>query len=401
MGKQEQKPMEYTPEADMGTYQTGSTQPPKHYRGVIAALLITVTCLGGLASALGIINIRLLAQLEEQADNASASVHQQGNSLPTKGHTPDNLAPTLPKPHNWGLELVVPETTDSPSTEEILSKSTDSSVAILCQYASGSTADLNGLVVDALGYIVTNAHALEDASTISVTLSDGRQFPATLVGMDGFTDLAVIFIDAPGLTEAEFVNSNLLVMGDFLASIDQKQTIQAGALLGNNHSYTVGGGNILLVGTDLKNFTGPIYNGQGQIAGIGSAFLADCCEGGNKSCAISSITVKSVVEQIIAYGFVPGRPCLDVDLETVQTVHQQYWHLPGGLRVTHIEPGAVTAAGLEPGDIITALNGQNVTDWKSYYQALWGLTPGQQVQVQVFREGQYIPLTLTVAQSGR
>lgn len=401
MGNQEQKPMEYTPEADMGTYQTGSTQPPKHYRGVIAALLITVTCLGGLASALGIINIRLLAQLEDQADNASASVHQQGSSLPTKGHSSNDLAPTLPKPHNWGLELAVPEGVSAPSAEDILSKSTDSSVAILCQYASGSTATLSGLVVDKIGYIVTNAHALEDASAISVTLSDGRHFPATLVGTDGFTDLAVIFIDAPGLTEAEFVNSDLLAMGDFLASIDQEQTVQAGALLGNNHSYIIGNGNIRLVGTDLKNFTGPIYNGQGQIAGIGSAFLADCCEDGNKSCAISSITVKSVVEQIIAYGFVPGRPCLDVDLETVQTVHQQYWHLPGGLRVTHVEPGIGAATVLEPGDIITALNGQPITDWKSYYQALWGLTPGQQVQVQVFREGQTMTRTLTVARSGR
>lgn len=209
----------------------------------------------------------------------------------------------------------------------------------------------------------------------------------------------MIFIDAPGLTAAEFVNSQSLDQGDFLASVCDRQTLSEGSLQDNTNGYPLGDDLVYLMRTDLAHFVGPVYNAQGQIAGFGSIFLSDCCPGTNVT--LSSITVKAVVEQLIAQGSMAGRPMVDAAMEEVQPLHQRYWNLPSGLRFTQVKEGSFAAmAGLETGDILISLGGHPITDWESYYRALWNFCPGQQVDATVYRNQQYITISITVAQSG-
>ena len=306
---------EYYPEPDTGTYQTGSTQPPKHYRGLIAVLLIAVTTLGSLASALGILNIRLLMELEQKNAEKSHLSLLDTDTQNTLGN--QNQEPEIPQiPADHQLEMTFSDTSEevSLSAQQILSKNADSTVTVQCVTTCGETNTLLGVVVDAKGYILTNAAAVSDASRVYITLPDGRNLRAALVGADRFTDLAVLYIDAQGLTPAEFYPSDTLRAGDFLAVLCAYGTLDAGTVGQQRNIFHVGSDKIAMLSTDLPHVAGPIFNGSGQIVGFGSRILTSFCESG---AALSSESIRDILDRIMQCGTIPGRPTLSLELEEV------------------------------------------------------------------------------------
>lgn len=396
MRKQFSEPTEYASRTDPSTYQTGHTMPPKYYRGVIAILMMAVIFLLGLASALGVINLRLLLESERHnASQAPVSVYVEGNgaSDPTDAHTA--TPPALPQAPSVEVPLAEPAPQAQPSQEQILSCSSRTTVSVQCRLRSGEVIRLPGVIVDAAGYILTGAVA-NQAEHICVFLPDGTIHPAALVGADGFSDLAVIYIRADGLTAAEFVDSDRLRPGDFLGSVEDGSKLNSGTLQTRQHHHGLGTGTLTVMHTGLGSFHGPLYNAHGQLAGFGVPFLESCCDHNGGGLALSSASVKNIVEQLIRQGYVRGRPTLGAQLEELEKSHQRYFGLPSGLVVTSADPSGT----LLPGDILTGINGQPVTDWHSYYRLLWNTQSGDLVKLTLFREGRQLQLELTVSLTG-
>ena len=253
-----------------------------------------------------------------------------------------------------------------------------------------------GVIMDQAGFLITNAYPISDSSRVFVQLSDERSFRATVVGTDEFTDLAVLFIEADGLEAAQFAATDDLQTGDPIVYIGAQREMLEGSVCCHTAGYTVGSEELSLLKTDLRDISGPIFNACGQIVGFSTPFITD------DSCAmaIPSSLVKDVAEQIIETGTISGRPTLGAELEEVQPLHQQYWQLPQGLRVTRNFRENAQLQGLEPGDILVSLNGKPITDRESLCAVLRTLRGGDRVTATVVRDNQTITLTLTIQSSG-
>lgn len=399
MAKRKSETTEFFPERDAGTYQTGSTQPPKSHRGLIAVLMMVIIFLGGVTSVLGWTNVHLLMKLAENQhadDHASLSV-ETGSPSQNVVTEEELQEPCVPQQPQLELALAEPDENSAAADPQELSVDDNALVSIRCVDTDSVITELAGVVISQDGYILTNAHPLTGASRIYVLLADGSRYRAALVGLDAFTDLAVLYIDARDLTAVEFATSSALDTGDFVAAFSGDDTVSRGSIRQNNSVCSIGSEALNLMYTDIHQARGPMFNADGQIVGFGSAFLEGCFACDKEGIAVSSVTIKDTVEQLLQSGCVPGRPCLGVKLEEVQTLYQRYWQLPCGLRVTGVEAGSqAELEGLQTGDIITHLNGCEISDWESLYGALWNLRPGQQVTLTVFRDGSTEEITVTI-----
>lgn len=396
MAKRKSETTEYIPEWDCGTYQTGSAKPQKEHRGIIALLMIMVITLGGIASAMGILNIRLLqklAQANASTDQVPLLVDGTQGNVPN-GKNGDLDAPSLPNQADWDLPLEEADQTSLPA-EEILQRNDDAIVSIHCENPD-TDAVACGVIMDETGYLITNAYPIYGCSHIYVTLSDGRYFRASVVGTDEFTDLAVLYVDAPDLVAAQFADDSTLAAGDPIVFIGADREAREGKLTSAATNYAIGSDDLSMLQTDFDHICGPIFNDCGQIVGFSSSFLGT----DSISLALPSGEVKKIVDQIIETGTIHGRPCLGAEMEEVEKLHQQYWQLPQGLRVTRTFRGDSQLNGLEPGDILIKLGGTEITDRESLCAVLRNLNFGQQVTATVIRDGQTITLTLTVHPSG-
>ena len=210
---------------ERGVYQTGSTQPPKRRGALTAVLLVAVIFLAGIAGILGVWNIRLFAALQEKTGSDISLSLQDDGRYESLGSHLQATEVTIPQEAGPSIDLSdapkAEETLSQPgglSLQEIYEKSIDSVVSISCSTQSG-TATGTGLVISADGYLITNYHVIEDASYVTVQLTDQRVLPAAVVGKDAASDLAVLYVEAEDLTAAEFGNSDSLRVGDSVCAI--------------------------------------------------------------------------------------------------------------------------------------------------------------------------------------
>ena len=195
-----------------GKYETGRTRPPKSHNGLIAILLVVVIFLSGLVSFLGVLNVKLFAELKSQPKEDEEPVSFVSDTEETQdvSYLSDPTAPTAGSAEEPEADpdtfLLNPSPDSVPnipqeqglSLQDIYEKSIGSVVSISCA-GRGSASTGTGVVMTASGYLVTNAHVVEGAREVTVLLSDERQFPAKLVGADAVSDLAVLRIEAENL----------------------------------------------------------------------------------------------------------------------------------------------------------------------------------------------------------
>ena len=409
---------------DPSIYGTGRTNPPKNRGGIIAFLLVLVIFLGGLASVLGILNVRLFTQLKEQSKKQGDSlsfVAQPGEqyletspavtvtepvSADTEtDHSRIDLAPvpgTMPNvPQEGGLPL-----------QQIYAENVHSVVSVSCTVSGGSTTG-TGVVLTRDGYIVTNSHVVDDALTISIELTDGRSFPAALVGSDAVSDLAVVHIKADGLIPAIFGDSSSLQVGDSVTAIGDplgkslRGTFTDGIVSAINRDVPVGGRTMTLIQTNAVlnpgNSGGPLLNCFGQVIGITTLKIGsfvDTTGAEGIGFAIPSTTVKVVVDQLIRQGFVSGRPTLGIAGESVSLFYQRYYFMPAGLFITRVDPGSDAAAkGIQTDDILISINGTPVASMDDLNRALYLCEVGESVEAIIHRAGKQYRVTLTISES--
>ena len=253
----------------------------------------------------------------------------------------------------------------------------------------------SGIVFDATGNVVTNHHVVQGASRFQVTLADGKQYPARLVGSFPADDLAVLHLDASGLHPAAFADSSKLQVGDVALAIGNPLGLQSSvtegivSALGRtvNEDNGVALPNVIQTSAPINpgNSGGALVDLQGQVIGIPTLAATDPQLGGGAAAgigfAIPSNTVRDIATQLINQGKVTNSHRAWLGVEVAATT-------AGGLLVTKVATGGPAAkAGIHAGELITAVQGTVTPDPATLADVLAGLHPGQTVRVAVTRPG--------------
>jgi serine protease Do len=279
---------------------------------------------------------------------------------------------------------------------------------ILEPQASGS-----GVIISDQGYVVTNNHVVENSQSLEVIYADDTKVPATLVGADSYSDLAVLKVEGEVPATAELGDSSVLQPGEPVIAIgsplgDFKGTVTVGVVSALDRRLEVGGGVTMegLIQTDAAinqgNSGGPLVNALGQVIGINTAIVrgtgvtSTVAEG--LGFAIPSDAVKEVTAQLIQYGEV-RRPYLGVDWVSITPRIAAAYNLPVeyGAYIQEVQPRSpADNGGLRSGDIITAIDDQAIDEANNMLTILMRFDPGQQVTLTVVRDGGEIILDVTL-----
>jgi len=263
----------------------------------------------------------------------------------------------------------------------------------------------SGFVISADGYILTNNHVVDNSNGIFVTMTNGKEYKAKVIGTDARTDIALIKIDASGLKPIPIGDSNKLRKGQWVLAIGSPfgldSTVTAGIVSAINRDT---GDYLPFIQTDVAvnpgNSGGPLINLQGQVVGINSQIISRSGGFMGISLAIPIDEVMRVVEQLKAHGKVT-RGRIGVQITEVQDDVAKALGLDKGqgALVSSVEAdGPAAKAGVHPGDVITAFNGQAIKHMTDLPRLVGATRPGTSATVQVWRKGKSLELKATVAE---
>ena len=296
------------------------------------------------------------------------------------------------------------------SLQEIYAQNINSVVSISCTgYGGGSTG--TGVIFTQDGYIVTNAHVVDDAGSIDVQLTDNRVLSAALIGSDEISDLAVLQVEANDLVPAQFGDSAQLQVGDTVAAIGDplgvkfRGTYTDGIVSAINRDVDMDGRTMTLIQTNAAlnsgNSGGPLINCYGQVIGINTMKIGAFTDSAGVEgigFAIPSATVKDIVDQLITQGYVSGRPTLGIEGEALSSFYQHYYRLPAGLYITHVDPNSdAHQKGIQDGDMLLNVDNHRITTMDELKSVLFDREVGETVEVIIYRSGERyrVPLTLS------
>ena len=410
---------------DDGSWQTGSTQPPKDRGAPMALLLILIIFLCGIITVLGILNVKLFTQLQSQEEVSTSISFTPEETAAAQVQETEPIAilestePLVASSGDVSINLQEsPLSVENIQQDQGLSLQTiyeiniPSVVSISCQTRGGSSSG-TGVILSKNGYIVTNAHVVENATSVTVRLTDDRTYQASLVGADEISDLAVLYIAAEDLIPAQFGDSGSLRVGDTVTAIGDPLGVEFrgsftdGIISAINRDVAIDGRTMSLIQTNAAlnsgNSGGPLINCYGQVVGINTMKIGaftDSAGVEGLGFAIPSATVKEIVDQIIEQGYVSGRPTLGISGDALSTFYQYYYRLPAGLYITGVDEGSYAAYyGIEPGDILMAIDDTRITDMDSLNTVLYNHQVGDVVTAVIYRGGQQYNVELTLTEN--
>jgi len=266
----------------------------------------------------------------------------------------------------------------------------------------------SGVIASADGYILTNHHVVQAADEIAVALTDGRRVEAKLIGADPETDLAVLKIDAPKLPVITFGRAETLSVGDVVLAIgnpfDVGQTVTMGIVsaLGRNNLGINRFENFIQTDAAINqgNSGGALVDSNGHLVGINSAIYSRSGGSIGIGFAIPTTIVTQVMEQLIKSGKVVrgyfGIEPVDITPELVEALKLAR---SDGVVVRGVQRNAPAGkAGMEPGDVMLAINGVSVRDTPGMLNQIAQLAPGSVAKVKVLRSGREVDLDVTVGE---
>jgi serine protease Do len=261
----------------------------------------------------------------------------------------------------------------------------------------------SGFIIESNGLILTNAHVVEGATTIYVTLTDKREFKAKLLGMDKRTDVAVVKIEARDLPKLPLGDSSRVRVGEWVLAIGSpfglENTVTAGIVSAKSRDT---GDYLPFIQTDVAvnpgNSGGPLLNTAGQVIGINSQIFSRSGGYMGISFAIPIDEAMRVAEQLRTNGkMTRGRIGVALGEMTKEVAESLGLGKPRGAYVRNVEPGGPAAlGGIEPGDVILSFNGRDISKSTDLPRVVGETKPGTTVPVQVWRKGGVRDLTVTV-----
>lgn len=267
----------------------------------------------------------------------------------------------------------------------------------------------SGIILTENGYVITNAHVIENATRgIKVILNNEDEYEAEIVGSDTKTDLAVLKINAEGLTPAEFGDSDQLNVGEDIIALGSPAglfgSLSKGVVSGLNRMINTEATNLKMNCIQIDapinpgNSGGALVNMFGQVVGINSSkYMEDNYEG--LGFAISINEARPILEAIIEDGYVKGRVKIGILFYEISEKMARENDAKAGLFIEEIDPECdVANSGLQPNDIITHVNGELVYSREDIMKVIEGKKPGDEISATVYREdllGKYTTFEIT------
>lgn len=364
--------------------------------------------LGGLAAAVACAMVGALVGGWLVFRHYGSELDKQMAALKAAAQTPAAITTSETKNDQTAAPAVSPQV--GMTVAQIAEKASPSVVAInteeTIQNVFGQTGEAigagSGVIIRKNGFIATNAHVVGNAQKISVTLANGKEYPAKLVGADPANDLAVVKIDADDLPAITVASSSKLQVGDRVVAIGNslglyEGTVTAGVISSTSRNVHMQDGSIMYgaLQTDAAinqgNSGGALVNDEGQLVGINSAKSG----GEGIAFAIPSDTVMPIIDQLIENGHVT-QPELGITGFTVNARMIQAYQMPQGIFVDSVKPGSsADKAGIKKKDIIVGFDGQKITNMNDLNALKTRHKVGDTVKITVNREGKDVDLDLT------
>ncbi|MCY3628074.1 MAG: trypsin-like peptidase domain-containing protein [Gammaproteobacteria bacterium] len=270
----------------------------------------------------------------------------------------------------------------------------------------------SGVIIDAeKGFIVTNHHVVDDSWGWIVTLNDGRDFEAELIGSDVETDVALIQIDADDLLALEMADSDSVRVGDFVVAIGSpfglRQTVTSGIVsaLGREDFTTDTYQNFIQTDAAINpgNSGGPLMNFQGEIIGINTAIVGTSRGGVGIGFAIPANMVQAITGQIIEFGSV-NRGILGIKMDNINSTLKEVYELDStnGVIVVEVLEGTMAEkAGVKANDIIVAIDEESIKNSNHLRNVIGLRRVGDQVGLNIIRDGKHIDLQAMIGEKLR
>jgi serine protease Do len=255
----------------------------------------------------------------------------------------------------------------------------------------------SGVIVSADGYILTNSHVVDDADKVRVTLPDGREMTAKVVGTDKKSDIAVIKVDASDLPAVTFANSDDVLVGDRVLAIGNPfgigQTVTSGIVSATGRAGDLGIDYENFIQTDAAinpgNSGGALVDMQGRLIGLNTAILSRSGGFQGIGFAIPANLARHVVDSLVTTGKVV-RGFLGVNIQDLNSDLADEFHLKStnGAVITDVTPDSpASKAGLKSNDVILEFDGKPVKDGRSLKFAVAATEPGHEARITVLRDG--------------
>lgn len=415
-------------------------KPKKKHTGLkVAAFVLAMVLVSG--GSIGVYEgIR-----SSNADNSSSIVASNDSSAAESSTGDSSSSKKSDSSQSW---IQLASTNGSMSVADIVKKVTPSVVGVQSTFSSSNGSNNNtmngyggffgygsqgnngsqgmtgvgtGIIMSKDGYIVTNAHVIYDdehgygeASSVQIQMSDEETtYDARIVAYDKEADIAVLKIDADNLTPAEFGDSSSCEVGETVVAIGNplglqfQNTVTCGIISALDRKVTINDNTMTLIQTDTAinngNSGGPLINSSGQVIGINSAKMSSTYSGEATvegiGFAIPMSEAKSIVDDLINYGYVTGRPQLGISCQDVTEAVSQAYNIPVGAYIFSVTAGgAADQAGLQPGDVITGIQDQTISTTEELNAVKNQYKAGDTITLTYVRAGETKKVDVTLAE---
>ena len=351
---------------------------------------------------------------------ATHLMNKETGSSQTGSKTPSSGSATILEGdrQNTVIDINTIDTSKVMTPAEVYAANVNSTVGITTSittnfwgYQTTSAASGSGFIISPDGYILTNFHVIENSNSITVSLYNGENYDAKLIGYDESNDIAVLKIEAENLSPVVLGDSDNLNVGDSVVAIGNPLgeltfSLTSGAISAKGREVTFSGGITMnLLQTDCAinsgNSGGALFNLYGEVIGVTNAKYSSSSSSeasiDNIGFAIPINSIRSIVESIIEKGYV-SKPYLGVSVADVSEGYQIYG-LPAGAAVqTVAEDSPAQTAGLQVGDIVTKAGDQEITCADDLVQLVKECKVGDTVTFTVYRKGQTVTVTATIGE---
>ena len=406
-----------------------STTPPRYYTppekaarqsreeksqkgvgaGALIACCLVCAMLGGLGGAFltGRVMDQKVSALEQSVDELSESVRQ-----PTviKQSTAGSAGSVTAAGAAYNGAMSAGDLYDM-ACEQVVGVTTEVTYMNYFGMRSSAAVSGTGFIITADGYILTNYHVIEDAYKagldVNVMMHDGTRYPAQIVGVEADNDVAVLKIDATGLNAATLGNSDNLRVGDTVYAVgnplgELEFSMTTGHVSAKDRSIVTeaAGDSITMFQIDAAvnsgNSGGPVYNARGEVVGIVTAkYRSSGVEGIGFAIPISDAV--SIAQDLVTSGYVTGKAHLGVSVNSkYNEMYAQYYGWPVGAYIDSVDSGSSAEnAGIQPGDIITAIDGDSIRSYDDLRASVKRHTAGETVDVALYRADENHTVTVT------
>lgn len=413
------------PAAPQYPYPQGApaeARPKKKGLGTGAIVAIILAC-AVLFTALGFFGSQIMSGSSASASSSEAMPQTPSDpSVPSENSTvPSTMSPSeslMIVREAEPMELTVaPKNGNTMSIPDVVDKTADSVVEITTEVVATSlymqqyitSGAGSGIIISENGYILTNNHVIADATSITVTLKNGDTFPAALVGLDEDLDIALLKVDATGLTPAEIGTSSDLRVGQTIIAIGNPLgqlggTVTSGIISALERSITIDGTTMSLMQIDAAvnpgNSGGALFDEEGTLVGVVNAKSSgNGVEGIGFAIPIDS--VMEILDDLVNYGYVKGRPAIGITMVDISTSQMAYMY-----RVSELGPyiysvnegGSAEAAGLQSGDRILSVNGVAVSSAAEVKEQITGVSVGSTITMEVSRNNQTLSIKVVMGE---